>query len=223
MNRRPSIFKILFFLFIVIPVVRIVLGLRIKHADRLPENGPAVIVANHNSHLDAAVLMTLFPVSLLGRIKAVAAADYFLSTRFKKWVSTDLIGIIPVTRVKTEGAKPADPLAGVYAELAAGSIVLFFPEGSRGEPEQMGEFRFGIAKVAERFPTVPIIPVFLQGLGKSLPKGEGLLIPFFCDVVIGEPQLRSSGEEASLFVRRMRDCIANLGREVKAQTWDHET
>jgi hypothetical protein len=53
-------------------VVSIVIGLRIEHKERLPTSGPAILVANHNSHLDTIVLMSLFPLSMVHRLRPVA-------------------------------------------------------------------------------------------------------------------------------------------------------
>ncbi len=180
-----SLLRFLFFLLIVQPVVLIVLGLNVRRRHLLPEAGPAIVVANHNSHLDAIVLMTLFGLRRLKSVHPVAAADYFLKNRWLAWFSTEIIGIHPLQR-NMAGVRN-DPLAGICAGLDRGDILILFPEGSRGEPEQLAEFRTGIAHIAKRYPQIPVTPVFLHGLGKALPRGEGLLVPFFVDVFVGEP------------------------------------
>ena len=179
--------RYLFFLVFVQPIVLIVLGLNVRRRHLLPQSGPAIVVANHNSHLDAIVLMTLFGMKNLKIVHPVAAADYFLKSPLLSWFSTHIIGILPLER--NVSAVRADPLAGICQRLDRGDILILFPEGSRGEPEQLAEFRTGVAHLAKRYPAVPIVPVFLHGLGKALPRGEGLLVPFFVDVFVGEPVL----------------------------------
>jgi len=180
-----AVLRYLFFGLVVRPVVLLVLGLNVRNRSLLPQQGPAIVVANHNSHLDTMVLMTLLPFRRLHDIHPVAAADYFLRNRFLSWFALSIIGIIPLRReIK---ASHHDPLAEASVALEQGEILILFPEGSRGEPEKMGGLKSGVSHLAKRYPEVPVIPVFMHGLGKALPKGEGLLVPFFCDVFVGEP------------------------------------
>jgi 1-acyl-sn-glycerol-3-phosphate acyltransferase len=55
-----SLLRFLFYAVFIRLIVLIILGLNARHRERLPKSGPAIIVANHNSHLDTMVLMTLF-------------------------------------------------------------------------------------------------------------------------------------------------------------------
>lgn len=79
-----------------------------------------------------------------------------------------------------------NPFQHVSNVLRDKGIIIFFPEGTRGEPEHLSRFKSGIAHLAHQFPEVSMTPVFLYGTGKALPKGEGLLVPFVVDVQIGD-------------------------------------
>jgi len=179
-----QILKILFFALIVKPLIFFGLGLNIMGRKNLPLKGPAIIAANHNSHLDTMVLMGLYPLSAINRVRPVAAADYFLKNKYLAWLSLSIIGIIPLDR--SGKTKPEVLFSECHKALDKGHILLIFPEGSRGEPEQMSRLKKGIYYFIKDRQDTKVTPVVLHGLGRALPRGEALFVPFNCDVIIGE-------------------------------------
>lgn len=210
-----NILRFLFYGVIVRCVVMFVLGLNVRNRERLPQAGPAIITANHNSHLDALVLTSLLPMRLRRRTRPVAAADYFLKNRALGWFATEIVGILPIARKRENPAH--DPLAGCDAALARGDILIFFPEGSRGDPEHMRAYKRGIGILAQRHPDVPVYPILTHGFGKALPKNEALLVPFNLDVFIGEP-LYGHDDHAD-FAATLRERTLALGSELPLSDW----
>ena len=199
--------KKIFFALFVRPLVLIISGVHVLGKEKLPSEGPCIIAANHNSHLDTMVLMSIFPLSKINQVKPVAAADYFMKNRYFAWFSQNVIGIIPLKRRPTK--EEGHPLLGVTKALKNGDIVIVFPEGSRGVPEEMGTFKTGIAHLAKEFPSIPVVPIYIHGAGKALPKGEALFVPFIIDVNIGEA-LYYHDENNKVFTQRLEKSIIEL-------------
>jgi 1-acyl-sn-glycerol-3-phosphate acyltransferase len=209
-GKMRGLLRTLFVVCVAYPVVLLWLGIHVRHRDRLPVRGPAIVAANHNSHLDILTLLSLFPLLSIWQVQPAAAADYFFKTPLLKWFSLNVISIIPVTR---GGARQgADPLEACYSALEAGKILIIFPEGTRGEPEQMAELKSGIWFLSKRFPDVPVVPVFMHGLGKSMPKGSWIPIPFFVRIVIGRPLYWTEQKEA--FIAALKDRFDKLKQKI---------
>ena len=129
--------------------------------------------------------MSLYPLSHIHKVRPVAAADYFLERGgILAWWSLTCIGIVPLDR--TGQADRDELFRGCHEALDRGEILIIFPEGSRGQPEQMSKIRKGIYYLIKDRIDTRVTPVMMHGLGRALPKGEALLVPFNCDVVVGD-------------------------------------
>jgi len=184
----------LVFVMAIKPFMALFIGLRVRGREHLVQPQPFVLIANHSSHLDTISLLSLFPLSRLRRIRPVAAADYFERNRFVSLFTKTLFNILPIARknITTEN----NPLRRMRDALESGDSLLIFPEGTRGSGEQMGEFRSGVAHLIEKVPGVPVVPAYLVNMGRSLPKGEFIPVPFFCEIRIGAPrELHGSRQE----------------------------
>lgn len=196
-------------LLIIKPLVLFILGIHIRGKQHLPQQGAAILVANHNSHLDTLALLSLFPARLVNNIRPVAAADYFLRNPIIKWLALNIAGIIPIQRQINKN--DTHFFDAVFAALDNQDIIIIFPEGSRGEPEIMGKLKNGIAHLVSERPNVPVIPIFFHGLGKSLPKGEILLVPFFIDAFIGAPLYFQ--DSRSEFMQQLNNAMQDLQQQ----------
>ena len=183
------------------------LGYSLRGAEHLPRRGPAIVIANHNSHLDALILFSLFPIGLAPSISIAAAADYFFSGSVRRFLAERFAGLVPIAR---HGGR--DPLGPAAAALQRGNVLILFPEGTRGAPDVMGDIKPGLRHLARRFPRVPICPVYLHGPGRSLPKGCRIPVPIFIDICAGAPFFPTTDREA--FPRQIRSLFENL----RAQT-----
>jgi 1-acyl-sn-glycerol-3-phosphate acyltransferase len=146
----------------------------------------------------------------------VAAADYFLRTPFLAWFSLNVLGIIPIDRHKI--SKGEDPLREIKLALAKGETIILFPEGSRGEPEELAPLKGGVTHLLKEFPELPVIPIFCFGLGRALPRGEALLVPFFVDLFVGE-SLRWTGSKSE-FMQELQLTFARLADEADIDRWE---
>jgi 1-acyl-sn-glycerol-3-phosphate acyltransferase len=218
MSRNPFVrlLRLLFFAVIVRAVILIALGLTVRHRERLPKDGPAVLAGNHNSNLDALAIMSLMPLRLLPKLRPVAAMDYFLTGGFRSWFATNIIGIIPVKR--GSGKEGGNPLLLAEEALDRGEILVIFPEGSRGEPETLQAFKKGIGHLAHARPDVPVVPIFMHGLGKALPRGSLVLVPFNVIVSVGEPLYGT--DTYSEFVSKLQRAVADLTAAEKLPLWE---
>lgn len=169
------------------PVLRWYWGAHYRRRASVPK-GPCIVVANHNSHLDAPLLMTMFPIGRIAHVHPVAAADYFGKTAWRRTIV--MIGMNAIGFERT-AAPGKDVLQPTIDALFAGESLIFFPEGSRGTPGVIGAFKPGIGKIVKSVPGVLVLPVFLTGADRSLPRGVSVPVPLGLDVIIGKPRTYS--------------------------------
>ena len=79
-----------------------------------------------------------------------------------------------------------------------GYSLILFPEGSRGEPEQMSKMKSGVARLLSQRPGLKYIPVFMTGMGTSLPKGGMVVLPYNATLHFGEPTLPESDDSYAI-------------------------
>lgn len=122
---------------------------------------PAVIISNHQSHIDLPLLMMQNPKIIVLTTKWVWNNPlYALVIRF--------LDFYPVT----EGYESL--IEKLRKKVEEGYSVLVFPEGTRSPDSNIKRFHKGAFLLAEKL-NLDIVPVILHGTGDCMNKGENII------------------------------------------------
>ncbi len=127
----------------------------------IPRSGPTLIVSNHSSVLDPAIVAVVTPRPL----HFLAKAELFSIP-----VLGRLIAALHALPVKRGGTDPG-ALRSALRILAAGQALLIFPEGTRGAEGTLGEGKPGAGMLA-LLSGAPVVPAYIEGTGRLLPRGR---------------------------------------------------
>lgn len=135
--------------------------IKLDGLDRIPEEGPALLVCNHVSFMDALIIggSVRRPVRFVMYYKIFNIPVLSFIFRTAK--------AIPIAGYKENPELLAKAFDEVDKELEAGNLVCIFPEGGLTKDGDIAEFKGGMEKIIERRP-VPVVPLALRGLWGSI-------------------------------------------------------
>ena len=151
-------FLMRFLAWILIHTIHKVRGIGTEH---IPEQGPAVLVCNHVSYLDAVVLMACSPRP----VRFVMDHNIF-KIPLISWIFRTA-KTIPIAPAKEDKWLMEKSFIDIAQALEEGELVCIFPEGRLTGNGDINQFKGGVMKIIERTP-VPVIPMALRGLWGSI-------------------------------------------------------
>ena len=158
--------------------------------------------------MDTIVLWAALPVALRANTRPVAAKDYWDKPGIRRTIAKEELNVVMIDRSKAD--PDADPLDPLRDALEHGFSLIIFPEGTRSAQPLPGAFKSGLYYLASDFPAVELIPVYIENLHRSMPKGALLPVPIICTVRFGTALKLNAGEDKDEFLRRSRDAVAEL-------------
>jgi len=188
-------------------MVRVLVGAQPRWIGCKPSPALRIYYANHTSHFDALALWSALPNKLRATTRPVAAKDYW-STGVRAYIATNGFNALFIDRSADRSA--GDPLAPLVEALQGGQSLIIFPEGTRRAQALPSPFKSGIFHLATRFPDAELVPVYLDNLYRSMPKGTFLPVPLTCLVRFGTPLERRADEAKDVFLERARAAIVEL-------------
>lgn len=176
-----------------------------------------IYFANHTSHGDFVLIWAVLPGALRQLTRPVARADYWQRGAWRRFIAEQVFRGVLISPAK--GRHHAlNPLEQMNHALSAGDSLIVFPEGTRNTSGGLLPFKSGLYHLAKAHPEVELIPVWIENLGRVMPKGALIPIPLLCSLSFGQPLRLEADEGKVAFLERARASmlsLAPLGDEVR--------
>jgi len=175
-----------------------------KGIENIPEC-PFILAPNHTSFIDAFVLAAVLPGRILKRLYFQGLRRYF--SRFPLSFLGKALHVIPI-----DEAHLASAIRRSEEALKEGKSLCIFPEGGRSYDGNLMELKKGIAAIALGG-GVPVVPVWIKGAYKALPRGSFLLKPVKVRVSFGEPMDPKAFKSPDEFLSSLKESLSALERQ----------
>ncbi len=143
-----------------------VLKTQIDGEANVPQHVNFIVAPNHTSHLDTGLVKKALGKDVAEQTVAVAAADYWFDTKYKRAYMNNFTTLVPIERT----GSLRQSLRHVTQILNDGYNALIFPEGGRQESGQIAEFKPIIGYLALN-QKIGILPIYIWGTYEAFPKG----------------------------------------------------
>ena len=187
---------------------RALTGVRALWLGSEPDARPRVYFANHRSHGDFVLIWASLPPPLRRRTRPVAGADYWLTTPLRRFLINRVFRGVCIDR--RPGRSGPNPVAQMGEALSAGESLILFPEGTRNMGDGLLPFKSGLHHLARAHPEAELIPVWIENLGRVMPKGSLIPVPLLCTLSFGPPLAPIDGESRDAFLARARTALLDL-------------
>jgi 1-acyl-sn-glycerol-3-phosphate acyltransferase len=197
------------------PLVKVIAAPKVEGLDRIRHlEEPVIFAANHASHVDTPLLVSVLPDRWRHRTVVAAGADYFFDKKWTAVVFSFLVNAIPIERQRVN-RRSADLAAGL---LDDGWSLLIYPEGGR-TPDGWGQtHRAGAAWLSVRTGR-PLVPVYVEGTRRILPRHGAGLRPGTTRVTFGRPLRPVAGQDARELAAALERAVAVLADEHTTDWW----
>lgn len=187
---------------------KVLTGARAVWRDSMPDTCQRVYFANHRSHVDFLLVWSSLPAHLRRRARPVASADYWQVSALRRYLIKQVFRGVLIDRKPNR--HQANPVELMGEALAEGDSLIIFPEGTRNTGDALLPFKSGIYHLAKAHPEAELVPVWIENLGRVMPKGTLVPVPLLCSLTFGQAVRFVPDETRNDFLKRTRDALLAL-------------
>ncbi|MBI3470470.1 MAG: AMP-binding protein [Candidatus Solibacter usitatus] len=203
-----------------LPLTRLFAWIRVEGRSHLEElTGPVLFASNHQSHLDAPVILAALPARWRYRLAPAMSKEFFHAhfhprqhswgERFTNSLNYYLAALLFQSFPLPQREGGVRQTLRYAADLAgAGCSILIFPEGRRTLSGEIAPFQAGVAMLASRL-GLPVAPVRLEGLDQVLHQTWKMARPGRVRVKFGPP-LHLEGDDYAALARQVEEAVRAL-------------